>query len=1048
MSGDRMRELVLGLAIVLGLAASAGAQSVRLNRELAQGNLHRGTAALTRDGRWVVFAGRYDDHSPGVNSLYGAASDGSSEPFLLYDHGDIPGVAREFDPGTVTFVHLTPNSRWAVFTVDERGSIYSARLSADRRIRSTPRSPDPFLRLAQADTSRDFQLDPAGERAVFFHAAHGHVGPALHSVPVDGSAPAVELVGPDEDGTHQVLEFAIDASARRVVFLRGDAAGEFTRRLYSVPIDGSEAPTRLSPRALRSYAGNPTSGRPGPAPAAGVLDYKLAPDGAWVLFRLQEDGLQEDGAHLYAVPTDGSGSARRLASGVDVAAFTPDSTRVVYRTESGGGSGLLVQTLDGGAGALLLHEPADLVETIEVLPEAALFVESGSGAEGARLWQVELSGQRRPRPVSAELSAGRSIRAFRASPDREHVVFSADAEAAGVFTLFMAPLRQPGASGHTRPIGGPRPDGLRAIGGSADVARFVFTPDSAAVLAHVASSTGLQLERVSLDGHSVRRLSGAEGASDLELDAAGTVAMYRGARAHDTRVHVYTVALDVSLDEAAPSRQIDDFGPVLGGLYSYELHPNGREALFAAGSRDYAYNELHRVPLDLSGPPRILQGLLVGDEQLLEHRIEPHSGRVVYRVRLPDPFSWLTRLYSAPHSAHPEGSGSRASLDAGPEAQAEEFAFAHGRVVYRATLTSTSEGTELFSVPADGTSASARLSATLPVNGRVDAFEVSPDGTRVVYLGSQNVANRAELFSVPADGSAPPVQLNPVPVAGGEVWRGPFRIAPDGSRVLFAGDLVLNNAFGLWSAPLLGGGAVPLWIPPANREVERLAITPDSARAVFTADGLINNVHQLYVVPLDGSAAATPLPASAGTPKVFDFGLTPDGTRVVYVAGGIVASVALDGSASPAVLSSPLVAGGRIVGTPAVSDEWVLYQADQEVLRRYDLHVVPVDGSAPARRLNDPPGSGGADSNYAIAGDEALFLAQVLPVYGTWQLFRAPLAGGPARVIGPAGAYSPRVSLSGPFVVHPDEHRVLFSAGDELYLGFLGPPIRGASAPR
>lgn len=268
------------LTFLPALGAAPLGQSVELTRPLARGNLHRGTAELSRDGRWAVFSGRYSSSGPGINSLYAVASDGSSAPFLLYDHGDIPGVAREFDPGTVTFVHVTPDSHRAVFTVDERGSIYSAYLAGERWILPAHQSVDRFIRLAQADTSRDFQLAPDGSRAVFF----GFNG--LHSVPVNGGAPAVEIVPQEYDGTfaHRVQAFAIDATSTRVVFTLGNDGVPIPRRLASVPIDGSEPPTLLSPHLVRRYAGTPPDGAPGDDLQGRVVtDFQLAPAGGTVL---------------------------------------------------------------------------------------------------------------------------------------------------------------------------------------------------------------------------------------------------------------------------------------------------------------------------------------------------------------------------------------------------------------------------------------------------------------------------------------------------------------------------------------------------------------------------------------------------------------------------------------------------------------------------------------------------------------------------------------------------------------------------------------------
>jgi hypothetical protein len=268
--------------------------------------------------------------------------------------------------------------------------------------------------------------------------------------------------------------------------------------------------------------------------------------------------------------------------------------------------------------------------------------------------------------------------------------------------------------------------------------------------------------------------------------------------------------------------------------------------------------------------------------------------------------------------------------------------------------------------------------------------------------------------------------------------------------------VTVNNAFSLWAAPLAGGApARVLWNAAAGREVERLAVTSDSTRAVFTADGVVAGRHQLYVGPVDGSVSAAPLPTTAGAPKVLEFVLTPDATRAVYTTGSLVASVLLDGSAPPVILSPSLAADSRVVGIPVVDDEWVLLRADPELRRRFDLFVAPIDGSLPARRVNIPLGAPGVES-HAIAGDEILFVAPSTPEQGSGALFRAPLDGArPPRVLNPPGTVIATTSSPGSFRVHPDEHRVLFSAYSEsgflpssrLFLGFLGQPIRGAERP-
>lgn len=1011
MSLDR-RAAALLLAFPVTLTGLHRAQSVQVSGPLARGNLYRGTAALTLDGQHVIFAGHYKSDSVNVNSLYCAPSDGSAGPLLLYDQNGF-GEGREFDPGTVTFLDLTADSRRALFTVDERGTLFAVPIDGA----------SPYQGIAQADTDVPFQVSADGTRAVFtLRGGWPDYSPALRSVRTDGSEAAIELVAADPQA--HVLEYAIEAGSQRVVFLRGDADGLAPRELFSIPIDGSAPAVRLSPRHL----GDP--GGTGPRTAS----FQIAPDGQHVVFLVEQEGAPN---RLYSVATDGHEPARVLAANVrGPFLFTPRSDRVVHRAlRPGGVTGLFVQSLVGGA-PTLLHEPADTLDRLELAGSGVLFVDVPPGS-GERLFRVALTGATPARALSARLPVGRSLREFHASPDGVRVVYSADAEVAGVFTLFSAPLTP-----HDGPLAGD-PDVPFPLDRTADVERFVFLPDSSAVLAHVAGPGGPFLDRVPVDGGPVRRLGGPEGVSELLIDAVGTRAVYRGSREHDTRPHVYSVALEGD----APRVQLDDFGPVLGAIRSYEIHPSGREAVYTAGSRDYSFPEFHCVPLDLSGPPRLLEGLLVGEEYLVVHHVDAGSDRVVYMTQTFNVTDGAHRhLYSAPLDGHL----GRTRLDEVEPGQ-HDFGLAGGRVLYLADSDSQPphDRHELFSVPVDGSSGPVVLNGALPVaGGAVHEYAVSRDQGRVLYVASQNISNRRELFSVPVDGSLPAVQLSPPAVVGAAV--GTLRFTADGTRVAFRGDLTLNDAFGLWIAPLDGGTpALELFRPGGNREVTAYELTPDSTRAVFTADVSTNGRHLLHVVSLDGSSPPVALPSTPGQPDVLAFHLTPDGTRAVHhLATGQLYSVRVDGSAPPVALS-PGLPGNTF--TFQVTDTWVVYRADHELAHRLDLHVVPVDGSAPPRRLNSAVDSDHIDITYEVAGDDVIYTAPLasIPYPHPTALFRAPLSGSsPPRRISPQGTWITPWWWVPPFAVTPDDRGILFHATSDagaLYLHLSGPKARNAT---
>ena len=78
--------------------------------------------------------------------------------------------------------------------------------------------------------------------------------------------------------------------------------------------------------------------------------------------------------------------------------------------------------------------------------------------------------------------------------------------------------------------------------------------------------------------------------------------------------------------------------------------------------------------------------------------------------------------------------------------------------------------TELFRVGVEpGAGPPVRLNGPLVADGDVLGFEISPDGSRVVYYADQDTDNVLEVYSVPSDGSAVPVKLNAPYVANGNL---------------------------------------------------------------------------------------------------------------------------------------------------------------------------------------------------------------------------------------------------------------------------------------
>src|SRR5262249_4586071 len=141
-------------------------------------------------------------------------------------------------------------------------------------------------------------------------------------------------------------------------------------------------------------------------------------------------------------------------------------------------------------------------------------------------------------------------------------------------------------------------------------------------------------------------------------------------------------------------------------------------------------------------------------------------------------------------------------------------------------------------------------------SGPAPEFQITRDGSRVVYRTDQKRDGVFELFVAPTDGSAPWRRIGvPLPDTG-DVVEG-FRISPDSSRVVSRADARTDEVFELWSAPLSGlARTVRLNAPlVAGGDVQaEFEISSDSSRVVYRADQNEDEVFELFSVPLDGSA--------------------------------------------------------------------------------------------------------------------------------------------------------------------------------------------------
>ena len=167
-------------------------------------------------------------------------------------------------------------------------------------------------------------------------------------------------------------------------------------------------------------------------------------------------------------------------------------------------------------------------------------------------------------------------------------------------------------------------------------------------------------------------------------------------------------------------------------------------------------------------------------------------------------------------------------------------------VVYRADR-DTDDVLEIYSVPIGG-GPSTKLNDTLPRGGDVAAdFQISPDGSTVVYRADQDSDNVDELYSVPI-GGGPSTKLNGPLTVGGDVRSA--QISPDGSTVVYRADQDTNFTYELYSVPIGGGPSIKLngTLPGGGEVAAGFQVSPDGSTVVYRADQDTNDVLELYSV--------------------------------------------------------------------------------------------------------------------------------------------------------------------------------------------------------
>jgi len=533
-----------------------------------------------------------------------------------------------------------------------------------------------------------------------------------------------------------------------------------------------------------------------------------------------------------------------------------------------------------------------------LLPGAALLLVSTSAA-GLRNYTFRGA-------ITAPITGVGDVHEAAISPDGRRAVYVAEQDTLGVSELYSVPLD--GSAGPVKLSGPTQGDG-RFLGFSisSDGLRVVYTNDE-----EEDSVYGLYSAPIA-GGAAVQLMPGTDGPyfpSTYRISADGR----------------WVVAL---ADDEILSAPIDGSSPTLAinaGITPgtrFEISPDSRRVVFLGTDASGAL-ALYSVSIDAGrNGPRLARWSSRGPVRLTplpipstlwSLRISANSRRVVYQL-----FDARRELYSVPIDGSAKPVKFHSSLIGGVATGRFDLSPDARRIVYVADH-EQAQRYELYSAPIDGSASPVKLNGPLVAGGDVlfynPAFEISADGSRVVYRADQEIDGIDELYGVPIDGSSAPIKLS-APLVAGERLND-FHLCPDGSRVVYLTDADCYRTMTLRSAPIDGSSpAVQVNDPHGghcsddggDETAFEYRISPDSGRVVYlTYRGFCLD---LFSTPIDGDTSDIELSQPPSDNLIVDipFSISPDGSQVVFVAwpnGTYVLRlyrVPTDGSSHPLQLS-------------------------------------------------------------------------------------------------------------------------------------------------
>lgn len=924
---------------------------------------------ITPNGDHVIYLA--DDDYDGVRELYTVPVGGGVLPKKLYQTLAPPADTT----ADVIHFEISSDSRFVVFNhreaKNDKAELWVAPAdgsSAARRLRPEDEFPEPGVAI--------FQITPDGGTVVFSGYSEEHGDWRLYSVPVDdeASSPIPISSGPVWDGSFPLEDWQISPDSNWVAYVTGD------RHVYSAEVGEAESSIPLDIA---------------PANHGLVYDLSISSDSMNVFFWGRR--FKTDTYDLIGVPIDGSKSAYIIQGLEDRSTrIFHGGDRIAYMTFNPGDSWRQFLTpIEAGASRTFFYPSS--VQQMEFTPDGTRLIYVTPHITGQELRSISSSGG----DLIVLATALGQIDSFKIHKDSQWVTFVADLDTQGVNELYTVSA----SGGVPVKIHGPR------VSDHADFSINDF--------------------KVSADGSYVAFLGEGDPGDGIRLF---------GAPAHPPG----GVGIETELSGS----------PTVGGNVTshqdhFEISPDGSHVVFAADLEKDDVVELFSVDTVGGDPVRLSRGYApVGD--VAQVWSSPDKQWTVYRAD--QDVDGRFDLYAVPTQrdvipVRINEIENRTSI----VSTGEDVVFsANSEQVFFLGASDESSYAKLFVYDLiDGLLEQlSQAQDELPDRSFVRSFRLHPDGLSVIYLADHRVSSGPELYQVRIDLSEPPVRLGPDIPSFAEISED-YEITPDGSAVVFSGDFVTDGKFELFKVDLDSQILTDLsqMIQAGSDVLEgEFQFAMDEESVVFRANRDDLSLRELFVVPLTAASA----PVKVGSDHVQrDFSVTGgEGNELFFRAGsnflGPFDLFHVD-------LTSP----GQLSLHSDVDDFRVSADGSQVVFRAEDdfethLFLRDVLSPTPAEKISPEflhsRAKVAEDYGFSPDGQWAVFRTDSrerdLP-----DLFKVSTAGGgPAVMVTPEDTIGTGVAS---FDITPESYRVTYRAdinGSDR-IGLFSVPLDGSEAP-